>query len=91
MRRLVEAHPQFLLARFALDGWEQWKSPFLMPEWGPTVTSGLTAIAPGLQTIVLLGVLDGITPRATLFLRDAQGDFQNASVLNSQISTATTS
>ena len=83
MRRLVEANPQFLLARFALDGWEQWKSPFLMPEWGPTVTSGLTAIAPGLQTIVLLGVLDGITPRATLFLRDAQGDFQNASVLNS--------
>jgi tetratricopeptide (TPR) repeat protein len=83
MKRLVEAHPQFLLARFALDGWEQWKSPFLMPEWSPTVTSGLSAIAPGLHTIVLLGVLDGIAPRATLFLRDAQGDFQNARVLNS--------
>ena len=83
MRRLATANPQFLLARFALDGWTQWKSPFLTPEWSATVTRGLPVIAPGLQSTVLLPVIDGITPRAALFLRDSQGDFQNAHVLNS--------
>ena len=82
MRRLAAANPQFLLARFALDGWAQWKSPFLTPEWSSTVTRGLSVIAPRLQTTVLLPVIDGITPRAALFLRDRQGDFQNVNVLS---------
>jgi hypothetical protein len=82
MRRLAAANPQFLLARFALDGWAHWKSPFLTPEWSSSVTRGLSVIAPGLQTTILLPVIDGITPRAALFLRDSQGDFQNVNVLN---------
>jgi hypothetical protein len=82
MRRLAAASPQFLLARFALDGWAHWQSPFLAPEWSSMVTRGLSVIAPGLQTTVLLPVIDGISPRAALFLRDRQGDFQNVNVLN---------
>jgi len=81
MQRLVQANPQFLLARFALDGWALWKSHFLLPEWSPAVTRGLPVLAHEVKVAVLLPVLDGITPRAALFLRDSQGDFQNVGVL----------
>jgi tetratricopeptide (TPR) repeat protein len=81
MQRLLQVNPQFLLARFAIDGWALWKSHFLLPEWSPAVTRGLPVLGHEVKVAVLLPVLDGITPRATLFLRDSQGDFQNVGVL----------
>ena len=83
MARLAEAHPDFLPARFALDGWDRWESPFRLPEWSPRTSSALPVVSRKVQSAVLLPVRDGYTPRAALFLRDKAGDFRDLEVLKS--------
>jgi hypothetical protein len=83
MARLAEAHPDFLPARFAVDGWDNWESPFRFPEWNPSITSALPVISRQVQSAVLLPVRDGYSPRAALFLRDRAGDFQALDILKS--------
>ncbi|MGA2721483.1 MAG: hypothetical protein ABSG79_03630 [Bryobacteraceae bacterium] len=83
MESLAECHPDFLPARFALEAWDQWESPFRHPEWSPSNPSALPILARKVQTAVLLPVRDGYTPRAALFLRDAAGDFRNLQLLSS--------
>ncbi|MBI4732113.1 MAG: zinc ribbon domain-containing protein, partial [Chloroflexi bacterium] len=81
MEKLVQAHPEFLLARFALDGWEAWDGLFLLPPWKPGIKSVHPAISAQLKAGYVIPTRDGLRPRATLFLRDAGGDFANSNVL----------
>jgi hypothetical protein len=81
MSRLTQAKPEFLLARFAFESRERWVSPFELPEWSDRVTGALPLISPRVRTAVLLPVRDGLLPRAALFLRDANGDFQDVNLL----------
>lgn len=81
MRACVEAHPDFPLAHFALEGWSQWKSPFHLPAWRRDIRSVRAAVSQAVQTNTLISTRDGILPRATMFLRDAAGDFQNLQAL----------
>ncbi len=83
MKAIVQLHPDFLLARFAIAGWERWKSPFTLPSWTPQTEGVPPAIAEIVKTTVLLSVREGLSPRATLFLRDASGDFQDLNALRS--------
>lgn len=83
MKNVVQLHPDFLLAKFAVGGWARWKSPFTLPSWTPHTTSVPPAIAGTVKTTILLSVRDGLSPRATLFLRDVNGDFRDLKVLNS--------
>ncbi len=81
MEKLVQAHPDFLLARFALDGWEAWDGLFLLPPWRPGINTVHPAISTQLKAGYVLPTRDGLRPRATLFLRDAGSDFANSNVL----------
>ena len=81
MRRLVEAIPQFLLGRCAIQGWERWQSHFKLPPWGASTTAVHPAISAKVKQLVLLGVRDGLMPRATLFVRVGAGEIQNPKVL----------
>ncbi len=81
MRRLVEANPQFLLGRCAIQGWERWQSHFKLPPWGASTTAVHPAISAKVKQLVLLGVRDGLMPRATLFVRVGAGEIQNPRVL----------
>lgn len=83
MKTIVQLHPDFLLARFAIGGWERWKSPFTLPSWTPHTESVPPAIAGTVKTTILLSVREGLSPRATLFLRDSSGDFQDLKTLRS--------
>ena len=81
MRRLVEANPQFLLGRCAIQGWGRWKSHFMLPPWGASTTVVHPAISAKVKHLILLGVRDGLMPRATLFVRVGAGEIQNPRVL----------
>jgi hypothetical protein len=84
MKRLADSNPGFLLARFATASQDRGKYPlFTLPPWGPASTSVHPAISATVKTGVLIAVRDGLTPRAALFVRDAQGDFQDAQALES--------
>lgn len=83
MEKLAQAHPDFLLARFAIDGWEKWDGLFLLPPWGPDIQSVRADISDQVKGGYVLATRQGIQPRATLFLRDAGGDFSNPNVLKS--------
>lgn len=81
MRKCAETHPDFILARLALEGWKKWRSMFLLPPWGIKTKSVHPALSRMIKTGVLLPVRDGIVPRATFFMRDVQGAFQNLQAL----------
>lgn len=83
MRKCVETHPEFIPAKLALEGWGKWKSMFTLPPWGKTITAIHPALSQILKTSILLSVRDFIVPRAAIFLRDAQGDFQDIQALRS--------
>ncbi|MFQ5638913.1 MAG: tetratricopeptide repeat protein [bacterium] len=81
MRKCHDIHSDFILAKFALDGWAHWQSVFTLPPWSLNITTVHPALSQLVKTSVLLATRDGIMPRATLFLRDAQGDFQDLQAL----------
>jgi len=83
MKKCSETHPYFILANLALEGWERWQPVFTLPPWGIKTKTVHPYISKILKTSIMLAVRDGIVPRATLFLRDAQGDFQNLQALRS--------
>lgn len=83
MRKCAETHPEFILAKLAVEGWGKWQSMFTLPPWGTTTKAVHPAISQIVKTGILLAVKDAIVPRATLFLRDAQGDFQDLQALRS--------
>ena len=77
MRKCTETHPEFIPAKLALEGWGKWESMFTLPPWGKTTKAVHPALSQTLKTSILLSVRDSIVPRAAIFLRDAQGDFQD--------------
>lgn len=83
MRKCAEAHPEFILAKLALEGLGKWRSMFTLPPWGTTTKTVHPALSQILKTSILLTVKDSIVPRSAIFLRDAQGDFQDVQVLRS--------
>ncbi len=83
MRIVSQTHPSFILARFAAEGWERWKSPFTLPPLKQDSQNVHGAISAAARTCIVLATRDRINPRATLFLRDAGGDFRNADALKS--------
>ena len=83
MRKCTETHPEFIPAKLALEGWGKWKSMFTLPPWGKTTKAVHPALSQVLKTSILLPVRDSIVPRAAIFLRDAQGDFQDIQALQS--------
>lgn len=83
MRKCAEIHPAFIPAKLALEGWGKWQSMFTLPPWGTTTKAVHPALSQIVKTSILLAVRDGIVPRATFFLRDAQGDFQDLQALRS--------
>lgn len=83
MERLSEAHPTFHWARLAVEGWEQWAGFFTLPPWEPGISTVHPAISAEVKRGYVLGTRHGLQPRATLFLRDASGDFQGLSTLSS--------
>ncbi len=90
MKACLLAHPDFPLARFAVEGWGQWKSPFTLPVWTRDSVQVPQAISDTVKTNIILSVRDGILPRATFFYRDAVGDFKDLHALqNARIELAT--
>jgi TolB-like protein len=83
MRRCAETHPDFILARLALEGWGKWQPVFKLPPWGPATAAVHPAISRTVKTSVLVSVSDAAVPRAAVFLRDAQGDFRDLRALQS--------
>ncbi len=99
MKRLAAANPNFLLARFAITsgelltlrpetrGWtlnEAGSYPlFTLPPWGPLTATVHPRISATVKTGVLVATRDRLASRATLFLRDDQGDFQDIQALKS--------
>jgi len=83
MRKCAETHPDFILAKLALEGWGKWQSMFTLPPWGIKTKTVHPALSQIIKTSIMLAVRDGIVPRATLFLRDAQGNFRNLQALRS--------
>ncbi len=81
MEKLAQAHPDFLPARLAIEGWDKWDGLFALPPWSQQVKSVHQAISAALKGGYVMGTRDGLRPRATLFLRDSRGDFANPSVL----------
>lgn len=82
LEQCVAAHPEFWPARITLHSGSlaSW-NPFLFPEFDPTARGRVhSAIHELVSTNILLTTREGLLPRATLFLRDAGGDF-SASVL----------
>lgn len=77
MRKCAIAHPDFILAKLALDGWSQWRNPFTLPPWGANIEKVHPVLSQWIKTSVLLSVRDGILPRAAIFIRDNGGDFQD--------------
>jgi hypothetical protein len=83
MRKCAETHPEFILAKLALEGLEKWQSMFTLPPWGTKTNAVHPALSQILNTSILLAVRDSIVPRSAIFLRDAQGDFQDIQALRS--------
>lgn len=81
MKKCSETHPDFILAKLALEGWGKWQSMFKLPPWGARTKTIHHALSQTIQTSILLPVRDGLVPRAALFSRDARGDFQNVQAL----------
>ena len=83
MEALAEEDPDFLLARFAVDGWDRFgESLFKLPPCGPETSTVHPAISGAIKKSNVLGVRDGITPRVTLFLRDVNNSFSDAVALH---------
>jgi hypothetical protein len=83
MRKCADAHPNFILAKLAVNGWEKWQSMFTLPPWGKTTKAVHPALTQMVKTSILLAVRDALVPRTTMFLRDSQGDFQDLQALRS--------
>jgi len=83
MKKCVINHPDFLIAKLSLEGWEKWMGLFKLPHFGKNTKKLPPVLAQKIKTNVLLAVRDGINPRATLFLRDFMGDFQDLQALKS--------
>jgi hypothetical protein len=83
MKICADTHPDFPLAKLALEGWDKWESVFTLPPWGKETKTVHSALSKSIMKAVMLPVRDGIVPRATMFLRDASGDFNNLSALRS--------
>jgi hypothetical protein len=83
MKKCSETHPDFILAKLALEGWGKWQSMFTLPPWGTQTKTIHPALSQAIKTSILLPVRDGLVPRAALFLRDVRGDFQNIQALRS--------
>ena len=83
MEMLAEADPDFLLAGFAVDGWDRFgESLFRLPPCGPETSTVHPAISEAIKKSYVLGVRDRITPRATLFLRDVNNSFSDVAALS---------
>ncbi len=90
MKSCADAHPDFPLSPLAVEGWTRWKSPFALPPWNRDPRGVLDAVSQLVKTNVLLPTRDGLLPRATLFYRDAEHNFQNLQALqNARIELAT--
>jgi hypothetical protein len=91
LEALSQADPDFLLAGFAVEGWEQFgESLFRLPPFGPGTKTVHPAIFDAVKKAAVLAVRDRITPRAALFLRDADNTFTNPEALqNAKINLAT--
>jgi hypothetical protein len=83
MRGCIQSHPDFILAKLAVEGWDRWNSMFALPPWGVNSKTVHPFISQIVKTATLISVRDGIVPRAAIFLRDVQGDFNNVLALES--------
>jgi len=83
MQKCLENHPNFILAKLAIDGWDNLRSLFTLPPWSIDTSSVHPAISQIVKTCILLSTRDNIIPRATLFFRDSQNIFQNIQALRS--------
>jgi hypothetical protein len=83
MERLLETHPTFHWAKFAVDGWDHWDGLFTLPPWYPGITTVHQAISAEVKLGYVLGTRQKLEPRATLFLRDTGDDFQGLTTLES--------
>jgi hypothetical protein len=83
MERLSENHPGFQWAKLAVEGWDHWDGLFTLPPWYPSTTTVHQAISSEVKRGYVMGTRQELQPRATLFLRDASGDFQGLSTLDS--------
>jgi hypothetical protein len=83
MEDCAKSHPEFLLAQYAIKSWNyaEWKSLFLLPQWGPDTRMLPPVISQTVKTQIVLPVREGIRPRAALFFRDARGDFNDVEAL----------
>lgn len=81
MHALAMSDPPFVLAEWALAGWERWRSLFVLAPWGPETQTLHPLISNQLIGCVLLAVRHGIVPRATLFFRDGSGNFPDLAAL----------
>lgn len=82
MKKCATSHHNFLLAQLAVEGWNNWKSPFILPSWGKEADIITSAISQRVISCILLSTRDYILPRATLFFRDTGGDFDNLQALS---------
>lgn len=81
MEALAAAHPDFSLARWALAGWDEWRSPLTLLEWSPATTEVPPALSDAVLGCTLRPVREGINPRAAYFFRDRGGDLQDLKAL----------
>jgi len=83
MRKLIEIHPNFFPAKLAIRGWKNWLSPLVYPPWNQRTNNVHNTISMQVKTLITLPTRDLIIPRATMFFRDANGEFQDLQALRS--------
>jgi len=83
MRKLIEIHPNFFPAKLAISGWKNWLSPLVYPSWNQRTNNVHNTISMQVKTLITLPTRDLIIPRATMFFRDANGEFQDLQALRS--------
>jgi len=83
MHKLIEVHPNFFPAKLAIIGWKNWITPLVYPSWNQKTNNVHNTISAKVKTLITLPTRDLIIPRATMFFRDAGGEFQDLSALRS--------
>jgi hypothetical protein len=81
MKACAQSHPDFPLAQLALQNWQGWRSPFILPKWEMESKAVPQSISKSVLVSTILSVRDGLLPRAAIFLRDSAGDFQDLPAL----------
>ncbi len=83
MHKCAKAHPGFIPAQLAIEGWDRWQSMLALVPWGPDADVLHPAISRIVKKGVLLEVRDYINPRAAIFFRDVPGEFSDVAALRS--------